>query len=404
VKARRVGAIVPQGAEFDFIRESLPFSGGEKVDGQQYHHFTIPGTGVTGVLRVLSDMGQAPATLAADRMISRLNVSLVVLIGTAAALDPDIQLGDVVVADQIQEYLRKARVIPEAGGEDFDFQRAAESWRINPRLLDHVNNWGWMADGEPAIAAWCQSAALRQPGAPGDPPGGPKVHIGPVATGDLVVAAQAFTNWIRTADRKLVALEMEAGGAALAAYHNDQADFLVVRGVSDYADDRKNALDAGQDAAGVKDAWRRYAVKNAIEYLTILLSSAGFPWREQPPAHPSAAAILGGVVAGATGASLLHDHHDDHPHDADLDSHHDQHHDKDGQHQPDGQHDPHHDGHQPTDLAAAAVDLAILSQGFFELEQQLEQQYADDHGDLGDLGDQHDVNDHYDFGDHGEHF
>ena len=166
MKARRVGLIVPQGAEFDFIRESLPFSGGEKFDGEQFHHFTIPGTGVTGILRVLSDMGQAPATLTADRMISRLNVSLVVLIGTAAALDPGIQLGDVVVADQIHEYLRKARVIPEAGGEDFAFQRAGESWRTNHRLLDHVINWGWMADGEPAIAAWGRSALARRPGAP----------------------------------------------------------------------------------------------------------------------------------------------------------------------------------------------------------------------------------------------
>jgi len=181
VKARRVGLIVPQGAEFDFIRESLPFSGGEKVDGEQYHHFTIPGAGVSGILRVLSDMGQAPATLTADRMISRLNVSLVVLIGTAAALDPDIRLGDVVVADQIQEYLRKARVIPDAGGDDLAFQRAAESWRTNHRLLEHVNNWGWMADGEPAIAAWRRSAAARWPGGlgtPGQPSGPPRSRSG----------------------------------------------------------------------------------------------------------------------------------------------------------------------------------------------------------------------------------
>jgi hypothetical protein len=123
-------------------------------------------------------------------------------------------------------------VIPEAGGDDVAFQRAAESWRTNHRLLEHVNNWGWMADGEPAIAAWRRSAVARWPGTPvqpGDPPKRPDVRVGPVATGDLVVAAKVFTNWIRAANRKLVALDMEAGGAALAAYHNDQADMLIVR-------------------------------------------------------------------------------------------------------------------------------------------------------------------------------
>jgi nucleoside phosphorylase len=396
VKARRVGLIVPQAAEFDFIRESLPFSGGEKVDGEQYHHFTIPQAGVTGILRVLSDMGQAPATLTADRMISRLNVSLVVLIGTAAALDPGIRLGDVVVADQIQEYMRKARVIPEASGDDIAFQRSAESWRTNHRLLEHVNNWGWMADGEPAIAAWRRSAAARYPGGHGttgplsDPPRGPDIRIGPIATGDLVVAARTFTDWIRAANRKLIALDMEAGGAALAAYHNDQADMLVVRGVSDYADDRKGALDAGEEAAGIKDAWRGYAVRNAIEYLVILLSSAGFPWRAKPSAGPSAAAILGGVAVGAAGTSLLRDHHEDPPRHADLDPHPGQHHGKDGQQHPGEQPDPHHGTDQSANVAAT-VQLAMLSQEILELERELGQQHPDDLGD------------HSDFGDHNEH-
>jgi hypothetical protein len=170
---------------------------------------------------------------------------------------------------------------------------------------------------------------------------------------------------------------------------------LVVRGVSDYADDRKSALDAGQDAAGVRDAWRRYAVRNAIEYLAILLSSAGFPWREQPSAGPSTAAIVASVAAGAGGASLLHDHHDDHPHNGDPAPHYDQ---QDGRHHQSGQHDHHLGDHQPADLAAAAAELAMLSHEIVELEQELEQQHADD------PGDQHDLDDHPDLGDYGGQF
>jgi nucleoside phosphorylase len=271
-------------------------------------------------------MGQAPATLAADRMIGRLGVSLVVLVGTAGGLDSDVRLGDVVVADQIQEYLRKAKVVPGAAAGTFTFERAAESWRTNSRLVDHVRNLGWLPAGAPALAAWRKAAVGRWPGGAGEARE-PTLHVGPVATGDVVVAADSFATWIRASNRKLVALDMEAAGAALAAYHNDCADFLVIRGVSDHADEQKAASDAGRGAAGVGDAWRQYAVRNAIEYLVVLLSSSGFPWRDKPDdgvsarppgsVFPRVAATAAAVgVAGVLGeeGGYLGTHHDsDHP-------------------------------------------------------------------------------------------
>jgi nucleoside phosphorylase len=393
VKSRRVGVIVPTGSEFGFVRETLTFSGSELIDGQRYHHFQIPRGGVTGIVRVLSDMGQAPATLAAERIFSRLDVSLVVLIGTAASLDRKVRLGDVVVADQIQEYLRKTGVAPGADDGSVVFERAAESWRTNARLVDHVNNFGWLPDGEPAIAAWQQAATARFPGGSGghDGPGGqrqkPAVHIGPVATGDLRVAARAFANWIKEANRKLIALEMEAAGAALAAYHNDSADLLVVRGVSDYADELKSELDAGQGAAGVEDAWRRYAVRNAIEYLVLLLSSSGFPWRDKPGTGTAAASKSGSFLTGAAlgigVADALHEPpHDDYehlhsgPHDPHPDPH-DSH--PENEHGQENEHEPH--GQESADQAnATAVELAMLSELLLEVE------LEDQHGDLGDYG------------------
>ena len=309
LQSRRVGVIVPQGSEFDYIRESLPINGSEQVDGELYHHFQIPG--VTGILRVLSDTGQAPAMLVAGRMISWLNVSLVVLLGVAASLDPDIGLGDVVVADRVQEYLRNARVDPGAEGGAFTFQRATESWRTNARLIDHVNNLGWLPDGETALAEWQRAAAARRP-----PWGGtrdsahqePSVHVGPLATGAPVVAARAFADWIRAGNRKLAALDMEAGGSTLAAYLNDSTDLLVVRGISDYANEPKSGL----DATGDTDAWRRYAMRNAIEYLVLLLSSNGFPWsgtRGRASWSSDIRWALGGPAAGAVGAATAA-HHD----------------------------------------------------------------------------------------------
>ena len=76
---------------------------------------------------------------------------------------------------------------------------------------------------------------------------------------------------------------MEGAGAARAVkeYDRDVA-LLVLRGISDFADGRKAALNAvvsGQ-TAGV---WRRYAAENAIELLFAFLAAPGFPWRTPVP-------------------------------------------------------------------------------------------------------------------------
>jgi nucleoside phosphorylase len=278
MKSRRVGLIVPLGEEFDYVSQLLPVTGSEKIDGAEYLHLAIPGAAVTGVARVLSDMGQAPATLTADRMISKLGVSVLVLVGLAGSLDDDVQLGDVVVADQIQEYMRGTKVTPGDAEGTFTFRRTVEGWRTNARLIDHARNLHWLPQSAPAMATWQAEAAARRPGSADKSKPAPKVHIGPVATGDVVVAASAFANWVRDGNRKLMAVEMEGGGAAFAAFQNDSADLLVVRGVSDFADEGKAALDAGKGADS-KNEWRLHAIRNAIEYLIILLSSSGFPWR-----------------------------------------------------------------------------------------------------------------------------
>ncbi|MFJ5639198.1 hypothetical protein [Streptomyces sp. NPDC093223] len=302
-KARRVGVIVPLGEEFEYVREALRPSRAEVVDGDQYHGFDLPAGSVTGFFRVLSDMGQAQAALTADRMINRLGVSLLVVIGTGAGLDGDVRVGDVVVADQIQEHLRKAKVVPAAGGSGVTFERAAESWRANARLVDHVRNFGWLSSGEAALNRWRKNAVDRRPGG-GTAAVPPRVHVGPVATGDVVVAAGAFARWIREANRKFVALDMEAGGAALAAYRNESADLLVIRGISDHADEHKREWDGGHGTVREPNAWRRYAVRNAVEYLVILLSSAGFPWRDARAAGTEARSRVSAARRIAQSASL----------------------------------------------------------------------------------------------------
>jgi nucleoside phosphorylase len=73
-------------------------------------------------------------------------------------------------------------------------------------------------------------------------------------------------------------IEMEAGGVAQAVYEHGGADMIFVRGVSDFADERKSALDSTAGASASYGARRRYAALNAADLLATMLRNPGFPW------------------------------------------------------------------------------------------------------------------------------
>ena len=102
---------------------------------------------------------------------------------------------------------------------------------------------------------------------------GQRLLVGPVACGPIVGAAPSFVDWLKRQNRQSLALKMESGGVLAAVFEAaDPARTLVLRGVSDYGDERKAELD--QTAGGV---FRRVAMNNAIGMLNSLLSADGLP-------------------------------------------------------------------------------------------------------------------------------
>ena len=89
----------------------------------------------------------------------------------------------------------------------------------------------------------------------------PRVHVGPVLSGDKVLAENAAVTDLRQHWPKAVGVEMEAVGVALVAYTGGPA-FLMIRAASDFADEDKN------------DDWRRYAAAAAAEFALAVLRRA----------------------------------------------------------------------------------------------------------------------------------
>ncbi|MFF9001833.1 5'-methylthioadenosine/S-adenosylhomocysteine nucleosidase [Streptomyces achromogenes] len=159
-------------------------------------------------------------------LIGWLDPRAVVFTGIAGALKPDIALGDVVVGTKVYG-IHGGKVTPEGT------RGRPEAWY-----------------GSNALVQAARSAARDMPDA--------RVHFKPVATGDVVLAdaASGLARWIRAHFDDAAAFEMEGSGAAHAA-HLEGRDALVVRGVSDHADQGKAAADASgaQERAAARAAY-----------------------------------------------------------------------------------------------------------------------------------------------------
>lgn len=100
----------------------------------------------------------------------------------------------------------------------------------------------------------------------------PQVHFGVIGSGQKVVSNPEFIKELKGAWPELIGVEMEAVGVALAAYSSEQAPgFLVVKGISDWADPSKN------------DGWQAYASE---AFVASLLESEPFQARTRTQAIP----------------------------------------------------------------------------------------------------------------------
>lgn len=203
------------------------------------------------VLMPLLGMGRVQATAATVDAIHRWHPRYVVLVGIAGGVAArGVNLGDVLVAEQVVDYeLQKlTRKGPEV------------RWTVHqpdPRLLGAARN---LRDSD-----WLALIATERPGG-----GAPTCHIGPIASGDKVIAFGAALAKYRKTWSKLIGTEMEAGGAAIAAFQAAEAPgFFMVRGVSDLADEEKNSE--------YVEKWRSYACDAAASYAMALLRSGSVP-------------------------------------------------------------------------------------------------------------------------------
>ncbi len=218
-------------------------------------------------------MGRVKAANAAQRGIPRWRPRYILVVGLAAgARRNKVGLGDVLVAEQIYDYELQKIKAEETGYRP-------EPFRVDARLL--------AAAQQLPEDRWQPHLTERRPDRRDSPP---RVHLGPIASGDKIVADVTYWDDLYRLSSKLIGLEMEAGGVASAAHESEPAPgFFMVRGVCDLGDGRKN------------DRWRPYARAAAAAYAVALLSSGPIPSRSAPtPSSPDPSPLSGETLIAPT--------------------------------------------------------------------------------------------------------
>ncbi|MYD80049.1 MAG: 5'-methylthioadenosine/S-adenosylhomocysteine nucleosidase [Gammaproteobacteria bacterium] len=265
-----VGIIAALPEELGYLKEMQNKWESIRFEGTYFYHTEL--VGLSAVCCLAGQMGTSPAMSMANRLLTFAEVRVLVLVGIAGAIGSDVGIGDVVVADEVNEFQASSKAQSTSNG--YEVQYSGRHWPLEFAIKECIRhfqfscsigytNWQSLVTDDystihvPNKANLCSTPT--------------KLHLGPIASGNTVAASSAFLREIRRINRKFIAIDMESAGVAYTASERVQpVPWLVVRGVSDRGDEEKKSLD---DFDGV---WRRFAFRNALGLLKSLFSWSHF--------------------------------------------------------------------------------------------------------------------------------
>lgn len=279
-----VGVIIALQEEFrEFYLALSKTPQAQEHEGQTYYSFVHPLRSGDGEYRVVATfvgaMGNDKSALLTERLLNRWQPEVVIMLGIAGGLHPDVKLGDVAMATQVDKYMDSGKA---SGPSTFGIEFGGEVYRATDSLIGRLNNFefthremfrSWQQDCAKRLGEQVSAdarAQLRATNVLGTEVSLLSVHL---AASPVVIASAQFAQWVRSRDRNLKAVDMESGGVMLAAHSRvEPARTLVLRGISDLADERKQKMDElGQGGL------RRCAMQNVTALLLTLLDAGVLP-------------------------------------------------------------------------------------------------------------------------------
>lgn len=177
------------------------------------------------VVLVMSRVGKVAAASTATTLIDRFHVDNVIFCGTAGGIDKALNVGDVVVADNLiqhdmfdgAEYFK----IPRLGVADFIPDKA-----LSEAMHNGVDSYIKNELKSDIPQQYLDEFKIVNP----------KVMVGTIASGDQFINDKSKNKWLEENIKNLKCVEMEGAAVAQVCYEF-KVPFAVIRVISDSAND-----------------------------------------------------------------------------------------------------------------------------------------------------------------------
>jgi len=227
-----IGIIGAMDEEVEQIVAAMNVARVEKKAGMEFHCGTLNGS---DVVIVRSGIGKVNAAACTQILCDDFAIDSVINTGIAGSLDASIDIGDIVLSSDVLHHDMDATGFGYPLGQIPRMDTL--SFEANKRLIDIANE--------------CCRAVLPDIG----------VHVGRVVSGDQFISDKDVKERI-ISNFKGMCTEMEGAAIAQTAYIN-KIPFLIVRAISDKADD---------SATMDYPTFEAQAIKNSVALLTAMVS------------------------------------------------------------------------------------------------------------------------------------
>lgn len=270
--------IIPLKEEFRTFKELIHIKDTRIYNGESYFILEFPKSNYTGIAVICHGSGITRATNITNKALSFFDVRMVINIGIAGGLNEDIKLGDIIVAKYIIEYQANSKVtpIPESD-ETYQTDSSPEYFKINHVLEQLINNFEFTEEKlfkqmQNVLSEAFKELEIDNNNLNKIVNNRPMYYTGKIASGNTVIAAKPFIDKIKKIDRKIDIVEMEAAGIMHATSERpNPIPTIIIRGISDFADERKKALDNTKEGI-----FRKYAMHNATQFILFLIWAESF--------------------------------------------------------------------------------------------------------------------------------
>jgi nucleoside phosphorylase len=244
-----IGVVIALPEEFDLFLKYISESEGWKTRIKQFwdagHTFwsiemKTEGCTIDVVAYLVAEMGTEYTGVATNMLVEKWHVPFIVNIGVTGSLDKDVNVGSIVLPTQITHYTANWKALDNAGnGREPEFVIGTRAFATNRVIISQFANF--LATTE--YKEWQTMCSVNKGRT------APKLHLGHVASGNMVVDSELFKKQLKSSDRKLIACEMETAGFMIAeqflqASAKAVSQFISLRAISDMASDKERVESA----------------------------------------------------------------------------------------------------------------------------------------------------------------